>query len=127
MEKLQTILDRVLAGVGEMVAERKARPFTGESCALAHDLHCAGKGAGGPADRFKSQRETFTADGPLPAQRNQVPKTAAGNKRTEVQAAELFGGVHDSHPADTAAKVAERMSASVAAAGQKRSSASGSK
>ena len=123
MRAIGDLLGEVLANTAKLVAERKG----GIHAAVGARGEHARKGAGGPADRFQVPAETYTADGPLPAQREQVPKTAAGNKRTEVQAAELFGGVHDSHPADTAAKVAERMSASVAAAGQKRSSASGSK
>lgn len=38
MEDIRTILDRVLAGVGEMVAQRKAHPFAGEGVGVPGEV-----------------------------------------------------------------------------------------
>jgi len=61
MRAIGDLLGEVLANTAKLVAERKI--------------------AGGLADRFQPQRETFTTDDPLPAQRGQVPKTSGGDKR----------------------------------------------
>ena len=104
MEDLQTILDRVLAGVGEMVAERKARPFAGESCAPGHGFagedgtnSAVQKIAGGHDGQcFKPSVMPFTADHSLPAQRVTGPKSTAGGKRLRVlKPCSCSDGVHD--------------------------------
>lgn len=105
MEDLQTILDRVLAGVGEMVAERKVCGSASLSC--LHDPASAGPCAGqedaflepearspqakGPtqgvlagdasAEVLKPGGCAFTADHSLPAQRVTGPKSTEGGKR----------------------------------------------
>lgn len=120
MEDLQTILDRVLAGVGEMVAERKVCGSASLSC--FHDPASAGPRAGqedaflepearspqakGPTQGilaggtggqcFKSSADAFTADHSLPAQRVTGPKSTAGGKRLRVlKLCSCSDGVHD--------------------------------
>ena len=83
MENLQTILDRVLAGVGEMVAQRKGDPIRGAAviAPIGRDGG-AGKVAGDASGRvLKSAASAFTTDDTLPAQRGHDPKSTAGGKR----------------------------------------------
>jgi hypothetical protein len=106
MEDLQTILDRVLAGVGEMVAQRKAETFPSRSCAHGH-----GDGEDGRSDaRLKDdgccglpQVHSFTTEPTRPVARVPLagrPKTSAGDKWDEPSVAlELSGGVHDASTA----------------------------
>lgn len=103
MEDIKTILDRVLAGVGEMVAERKAEALALRSCAHGH-----GDREDGRSDaRLEKngccglpQVHSFTTEPTRPVARVPIaggPKTSAGDKWDEPSVAlELSGGVHAS-------------------------------
>lgn len=106
MEDIKTILDRVLAGVGEMVAERKAEALALRSCAHGH-----GDREDGRSDaRLKEngccglpQVHSFTTEPTRPVARVPIaggPKTSAGDKWDEPSVAlELSGDAHDAKTA----------------------------